>query len=1395
MEPRVGKIVLNGAPSQYDRRLPALAPGYAPVDGRTFTDLLNFPVEYGALINFYNLSDAADGDWVGFFLSDPTMMLAQLDRMDPAEIDREFTRLYERTRAAYVYQRKFDLFCQLFTFIQALARQVNDTLLALDPAPEQGVARLLWLELTNAIKISLGPQLRQLKAYAEGAALPRGLHQEIPLDWSGFLPIWGLRDDCPDDSIYRGFSRIEKINHALPHLAPIFAAFRESFVDFQTFARANFEASLEESDHKPQIGLYIAFARLFAMAQATINTISSRYVHFYYNDILRESPAGAIPDRVYLTFTLADDEAVTSTTVPAGTGFPAGQDAEGRDILYACEKSLPVGAAALDLVHTLRVVRGPLLAGQPNTTVVTERILSSDILLADAIKNSIPWPTFGAAEPDASAVAVTMPATMGFALSSPYLLLSGGERDIGVVVGYSETFRQVRLDPLLDEIAAVVGFSPDEILKMVLDGAFTVLASTEAGWLPVAYKAELPDPTSASFVLRIKLPETAPPIAAYDPAAAEGGAAPAEEGPVEVNPAPQLPTLKFELRQQAVTLYPPTGEAGATTDVYPLSLLDGMTVETLKLTVDVAGLSDVELQSTIGDLDASAPFPVFGAPPVVGSYLEVGKEELFVKRVEALSLAIDWFDLPVNDTGFKGYYRDYKIGLDGRPEPDLFDNTKFRGSVSVTNPGSWTITQDGEDLNLFRTKPGCDGTEPAVPLCPSTTFDFPSQVIGPHVPPAYYAPSDGALRLTLTAPRYAFGDDLYAQNVLNSVIADLPDGTTYQEIYEGEYAVLMDSAQAIGVCIDECGLQPDDKLRDCISTCLTLCVGRLLLNAVQCLGDCATRSQVKLDAATFTEMQSSFEAARNAPQDVRAGLLEQWIEVWRGKGRLDVACLNKCLRILEAVAFIGICQHTCATKADEDYRACILPRLKSCQTQLEDAYTQFGDAYIAACSKPKEPLAYPNAPWLPSAQRVTIAYSAEGSLLGGEWTDGVFFHLLPFGGYERASTPCTLLPMMADEGSLYLGFSGLAPPQTLTLLFQMASSAASASGGDPASVTYEYLARAGWKRLWPAEVTADGTNGLENSGILALNLPAYDPVGTTMLPGDQQWLRLSVAVGAALFADTIGIYPNATSARWQDLPDTGNTLGQPLPAHTITSSVQPLSYIDTIDQPMKSFGGRPPESRDEFETRLGERLRHKDRAIAAWDYERLVLARFPTVWKVQALPARNPWHGNAPGDVLVVVVAGPDTLDVVDPTVPSASGALLGAIHEYLEGLTSPFVSLHVVNPVYVRITVSVTVQFTGDEDTGAAITRLNDELVRYLSPWFYNAARAATHGHYVSEDEIEAFIETQAGVEGIWNFSVDYDRPTGELEWYFLTSVQEHDIVAADIATVALRGLSANHA
>ncbi len=229
------------------------------------------------------------------------------------------------------------------------------------------------------------------------------------------------------------------------------------------------------------------------------------------------------------------------------------------------------------------------------------------------------------------------------------------------------------------------------------------------------------------------------------------------------------------------------------------------------------------------------------------------------------------------------------------------------------------------------------------------------------------------------------------------------------------------------------------------------------------------------------------------------------------------------------------------------------------------------------------------------------------------------------------------MPQLPEPGNLYLGFSGLAPAQKLSLLFQM-TAGGNASGLPP--VAWSCLsadAANPWQPLTLAEILSDTTNGLETSGILTL-----EPAG--LQPCKRRHPSRRPPVAARRRGTRPGFpshgrhYPHVLTATRQG----GGSSGEPLPAHTITSSVQDLAGIAAIDQPMESFGGRPPEDRRSLDIRLGERLRHKDRAILAWDYERLVLERFPEVWKVQAL-ARNTVHGNAPGDVLVVVVPGAES--------------------------------------------------------------------------------------------------------------------------------------------------------
>jgi hypothetical protein len=1197
MDPLTGKIVLNGAPSQLDRFAAALAPGYAPVDGRPFPELLDFATRFGRLVRFYDLDNQADGDWVPFFLTDPTMVLASMAQVDVRAIEKDYLCTRRATARAHVPARKFHLLRELFELIQGLARRLNGWLEALEGVPDSEALRR---QLTAAITGGLAEQLRTLEAYDKGAGLKSALGQPIGLDWSGFLPLWELAGVCPDGAIYRGVTYNRKIDHALPFLDPIFYAFLDALADFQAGALAALPETLGGGRHKPQIALYIAFIRLFASAQATIDTLSSRYAHFYDREVLREPHAPAIPDSVYLTFALADDEGVARAPVPRGTLFPAGQDAAGREILYAADRDLTVTRARIAKLRTLRALPG--LPGPDGLGAAPRRVLASEIAVdpeTGAQGDGTAWPTFGPASAGVTGAGITLPATLGFALAAADLLLTGGER--AVAIDLDVTFQG--------------SAPPADLLALVLTERLALYASTAGGWFRIEGHSVAVGTSTLTF--RFTLPAAAPPLTALTaPAPGEEPAAGLTGDPevLATDPAPGLPTLKAYLSQEPVAVATPDG----TVWIDPLPVVYGLEILAAGLSVEVRGLADLELENVDGGIDPTAPFPVFGAQPVVGSFLQMRSAELFGKTPESLRVTVRWFDLPPNDTGFAGWYKDYTLGLDGLPQEDLFDNQTFLGAWSVRDPGTWTLGElsppslppTSEDVFLFRTRDDCAEPVPAKagPLCQESRFD--GLAVVPRERPRYYDPAASALRLELTAPPYGFGDVLYAQNVLNAVIEDLPIGT------------------------------------------------------------------------------------------------------------------------------------------------------------------EMGEAL--ACSPPRE-LRYPNAPWLPVAERVRVDYTVRAARPD-------FFHLLPFGGWERpeeaaaaAATP--LLPRIPDAGTLYLGFTGLAAPQTLPLLFQMAGNE---SAAELPPVSWGTLEGDRWAPLAPRQILGDSTNGLQHSGLLALCLPAFRPAaaaGTTLPPAGLQWLRATVASDPGSFPGTVAVAPHALLATWVDDGAGGEHLGRPLPPGTITGSVQELPDVAAIAQPLESFGGRPREDRRAFEIRLGERLRHKDRAILAWDYERLVLERFPTVWKVRALPARTPEAGNAPGDVLVVVVPGPDSLDAVDPTVPKAPADQLDRIKTYLEGLASPFVRLHVVNPVYVRITVDASVQFTRDSDPGTNIERLNTDLVDYLSPWYYDAARAARQGRYASEADISEFIQTRPYVEGLDCITFSYDPAPETLEWCFLTSAPAHRI------------------
>jgi hypothetical protein len=369
----------------------------------------------------------------------------------------------------------------------------------------------------------------------------------------------------------------------------------------------------------------------------------------------------------------------------------------------------------------------------------------------------------------------------------------------------------------------------------------------------------------------------------------------------------------------------------------------------------------------------------------------------------------------------------------------------------------------------------------------------------------------------------------------------------------------------------------------------------------------------------------------------------------------------------------------------------------------------------------------------------------------GPTTDMVF-HIHPFGVAEAQATAdgFSFLPDYSNEGELLIGLAGLQPPQTVSLLFQLADGSANPDAqGQP--VTWSVLDASGWVVLPGEAILNDGTRGLINSGILSFALPSADP--DPRLASGLYWLRAAVPTGAAGVCDTVAIHTQAVTAVRELTAGIGPD-PMPLPAQTIKAAVTPIPGVAAIRQPYSSFGGRQAEQDESFYTAASERLRHKQRAVTSWDYERLVLRRFPEVYKAKCLSASL---SDAPdgtrdrdnlGLVRLIVVPDIRGKSLFDPFTPKASAALLAYVADYLKPLLPGSARLEVDNARYVQVRIRVGVRFSDPNNPVFYKQKLNDELNRYLSPWAYDEGADIVIGRRIYAGSIINFIDQRPYVD-----------------------------------------------
>jgi hypothetical protein len=418
-------------------------------------------------------------------------------------------------------------------------------------------------------------------------------------------------------------------------------------------------------------------------------------------------------------------------------------------------------------------------------------------------------------------------------------------------------------------------------------------------------------------------------------------------------------------------------------------------------------------------------------------------------------------------------------------------------------------------------------------------------------------------------------------------------------------------------------------------------------------------------------------------------------------------------------------------------------------------------------------LVLPKEAYTPVIQSLTLSYTATAATLNlASSTEDDFlndevelFHITAFGqkrehGFQKRQLDFVddknvyLLPQYRNEGELYIGVARLKPLQNLSVLFQVAEGSANPEK-EPVDVHWSILSDNHWKLLDDTDVLSDTTSGLLTSGIVTFSIPKEATTTNTILPAGTHWLKAEVKTDTDTVCQLLDVKANAVLAQFKDRQNDPEHLRTPLVAGTISKFVESIGGIKGITQPYASFGGHMAEDDHSFYTRVSERLRHKNRAVNLWDYERIVLQNFPSVYKVKCLNHTSPTTGSAPGHVTLIVIPDLKNKNAVNPLQPKVDLNTLDEIDTLLKQQhVGYFIQMHVENPSYEEITVDFNVSFhSGDFVYYKGV--LDQDIKRFLSPWAYDEGQDIVFGGQIHKSVILNFIEQRPYVDYVTNFKM----------------------------------------
>ncbi|OFZ09772.1 MAG: hypothetical protein A3D92_12500, partial [Bacteroidetes bacterium RIFCSPHIGHO2_02_FULL_44_7] len=405
------------------------------------------------------------------------------------------------------------------------------------------------------------------------------------------------------------------------------------------------------------------------------------------------------------------------------------------------------------------------------------------------------------------------------------------------------------------------------------------------------------------------------------------------------------------------------------------------------------------------------------------------------------------------------------------------------------------------------------------------------------------------------------------------------------------------------------------------------------------------------------------------------------------------------------------------------------------------------------------PAINPNQPYTPIIEQISLDYATEEISFSESEIDQ-FYHIAPFGQktieLNNSLNPASLLAKFKEEGALYIGLKNVEPPQAVSLLIQMIEGSGDATQSQINSkVEWYYLSGNDWKAMDRLRISHDSTRNLLNTGVIRFDLKEDLDAQHTLMPDGIFWLKAVIPEKSAGIDRIQNIHAQAIEAIEVD----AQLNDQVIAPNSIGKLYDGSKGISAVHQSYASYLGAPHETEEIFYARVSERLRHKDRGVNIWDYERLVLDNFPDLYKVKCLNHSNYKTEVAAGHVMVAVIPNLRNKESKSPFQPKLSMHKRMDIYDFLRQRITPFIYLRVENPIYEPIKLSFNVGFHAGYDEGFYGKKLHAQLQAFLSPWAFESETSETtdlvFGGELHKSVVLKFIEDLEYVDFVNDFNM----------------------------------------